>query len=76
LSSLTDPAGLALLLKNARLSRKEYGRFGRSYQPYWAVRALLLQRLGNMPEILDAYDSAIVLTEDPDSNERRNQDVH
>jgi predicted RNA polymerase sigma factor len=36
-----------------------------AYQPYWAVRAHLLQRLGKTPEALDAYDRAIGLTEDP-----------
>jgi len=36
-----------------------------SYQPYWAVRAHLLQQLGKTPEALDAYDRAIGLTEDP-----------
>jgi predicted RNA polymerase sigma factor len=36
-----------------------------SYQPYWAVRAHLLQQLGNTPEALDAYDRAIGLAEDP-----------
>ena len=36
-----------------------------SYQPYWAVRAHLLQRLGKTPEALDAFDRAIGLTEDP-----------
>jgi RNA polymerase sigma-70 factor (ECF subfamily) len=36
-----------------------------TYQPYWAVRAHLLQRLGKTPEALDAYDRAIGLTEDP-----------
>ncbi|HXC00626.1 MAG TPA: DUF6596 domain-containing protein [Terriglobales bacterium] len=36
-----------------------------SYQPYWAVRAHLLQRLGKTPEALDAYDRAIGLAEDP-----------
>jgi RNA polymerase sigma-70 factor (ECF subfamily) len=36
-----------------------------SYQPYWAVRAHLLQRLGKKPEALDAYDRAIGLAEDP-----------
>jgi RNA polymerase sigma-70 factor (ECF subfamily) len=35
------------------------------YQPYWAVRAHLLQRLGKTPEALDAFDRAIGLTEDP-----------
>ncbi len=35
------------------------------YQPYWAVRAHLLQRLGRTPEAKDAYDRAIGLTEDP-----------
>ena len=36
-----------------------------SYQPYWAVRAHLLQQLGETPEALDAYDRAIGLAEDP-----------
>jgi len=36
-----------------------------AYQPYWAVRAHLLQRLGKKPEALDAVDRAIGLTEDP-----------
>ncbi len=36
-----------------------------AYQPYWAVRAHLLQRLGRTPEAKDAYDRAIGLTEDP-----------
>ena len=35
-----------------------------SYQPYWAVRAHLLQRLGKTSEALDAYDRAIGLAED------------
>jgi RNA polymerase sigma-70 factor (ECF subfamily) len=36
-----------------------------SYQPYWAVRAHLLQRLGKTPEAVDAFDRAIGLAEDP-----------
>jgi RNA polymerase sigma factor (sigma-70 family) len=36
-----------------------------SYQPYWAVRAHLLQRLGKTSEARDAYDRAIGLAEDP-----------
>jgi predicted RNA polymerase sigma factor len=36
-----------------------------SYQPYWAVRAHLLRRLGKTPQALDAFDRAIGLTEDP-----------
>ncbi len=36
-----------------------------AYQPYWAVRAHLLQRLGKAAEALDAFDRAIGLTEDP-----------
>ncbi|MGC2197645.1 MAG: RNA polymerase subunit sigma-70, partial [Terriglobales bacterium] len=36
-----------------------------SYQPYWAVRAHLLQQLRKTPEALDAYDRAIGLAEDP-----------
>jgi len=35
------------------------------YQPYWAVRAHLLQRLGKTPEAWDAFDRAIGLAEDP-----------
>jgi len=35
------------------------------YQPYWAVRANLLQRLGKTREAADAYDRAIGLAEDP-----------
>ncbi len=35
------------------------------YQPYWAVRAHLLQKLGNKPEAMDAYNRAIGLAEDP-----------
>ena len=33
-------------------------------QPYWAVRAHLLQQLGNTSEAADAFDRAIGLTED------------
>jgi predicted RNA polymerase sigma factor len=36
-----------------------------SYQPYWAVRAHLLQRLGKNRDAADAYDRAIGLAEDP-----------
>ncbi len=35
------------------------------YQPYWAVRAHLLQLLGKRPEAQHAYDRAIGLAEDP-----------
>jgi RNA polymerase sigma-70 factor (ECF subfamily) len=35
------------------------------YQPYWAVRAHLLRRLGQTAKSLDAYSRAIGLTEDP-----------
>jgi RNA polymerase sigma-70 factor (ECF subfamily) len=35
------------------------------YQPYWAVRAHLLQLAGKRPECLEAYDRAIGLAEDP-----------
>jgi predicted RNA polymerase sigma factor len=35
------------------------------YQPYWAVRAHLLQRLGKTSEASDAYDRAAGLAEDP-----------
>jgi predicted RNA polymerase sigma factor len=35
------------------------------YQPYWAVRAHLLQRLGKKTEASDAYNRAIGLAEDP-----------
>jgi len=36
-----------------------------AYQPYWAVRAHLLQRLGRTTEASEAYDRAIGLAEDP-----------
>jgi predicted RNA polymerase sigma factor len=36
-----------------------------AYQPYWAVRAHLLQRVGKRPEALEAYNRAIGLAEDP-----------
>jgi RNA polymerase sigma-70 factor (ECF subfamily) len=35
------------------------------YQPYWAVRAHLLQRQGKTSEFKDTYDRAIGLAEDP-----------
>lgn len=35
-----------------------------SYQPYWAVRAHLLQRLGRVTEAFSAFDMAIGLSED------------
>ena len=35
------------------------------YQPYWAVRAHLLQRLAKTSEAADAFDRAIGLAEDP-----------
>jgi len=36
-----------------------------AYQPYWAVRAHLLQRIGKTAEAVDAFDRAIGLAEDP-----------
>lgn len=36
-----------------------------TYQPYWAVRAHLLQRVGRSGEAADAFYRAIGLTEDP-----------
>jgi predicted RNA polymerase sigma factor len=35
------------------------------YQPYWAVRAHFLQRLGRLAEAFAAFDRAIGLAEDP-----------
>ena len=35
------------------------------YQPYWTVRAHLLQKLGNKPGALDTCNRAIGLAEDP-----------
>jgi RNA polymerase sigma-70 factor, ECF subfamily len=35
------------------------------YQPYWAVRGHLLQRMGKTSEAADAFDRAIGLAEDP-----------
>jgi RNA polymerase sigma-70 factor (ECF subfamily) len=34
------------------------------YQPYWAVRAHLLQQLGRQHDAFDAFDRAIGLAED------------
>jgi predicted RNA polymerase sigma factor len=36
-----------------------------AYQPYWAVRAHLLQRLGKTSQASDAFERAIGLAEDP-----------
>jgi predicted RNA polymerase sigma factor len=36
-----------------------------AYQPYWAVRAHLLQRLGKASAAVEAFDRAIGLAEDP-----------
>jgi predicted RNA polymerase sigma factor len=36
-----------------------------AYQPYWAVRAHLLQLLEKSPQAVDAFDRAIGLAEDP-----------
>jgi RNA polymerase sigma-70 factor (ECF subfamily) len=36
-----------------------------AFQPYWAVRAHLLRRLGRLPEALHAFDRAIGLADDP-----------
>jgi RNA polymerase sigma-70 factor (ECF subfamily) len=35
-----------------------------AYQPYWAVRAHLLSRLGRASEAVDAFDRAIALSDD------------
>ncbi|MBZ9855682.1 RNA polymerase sigma factor [Mesorhizobium sp. CA13] len=35
------------------------------YQPYWAARAGLLARLGQVPQAVEAYDRAIGLESDP-----------
>jgi predicted RNA polymerase sigma factor len=51
-------AGLAVL------DRIEPGLVA-DYQPYWAVRAHLLQQLGSIPESKTAFDRAIGLAEDP-----------
>lgn len=51
-------AGLSLLdaIDHAAIS---------NYQPYWAVRAHLLQRIGKKDEAVENFDRAIGLTEDP-----------
>ena len=36
----------------------------RSYQPYWALAAHLLKRMGRLPEAEEAYNRAIGLCED------------
>jgi predicted RNA polymerase sigma factor len=51
-------AGLAAL---DRIGREAVS----GYQPYWAVRAHLLQRLDKTSEAADAFDRAIGLAEDP-----------
>jgi predicted RNA polymerase sigma factor len=51
-------AGLAVL------DRIEPGLVA-DYQPYWAVRAHLLQQIGRIPESKTAFDRAIGLAEDP-----------
>src|SRR5271156_5909948 len=51
-------AGLAVL---DRIDRDAVS----GYQPYWAVRAHLLQRLGKTSEAAAAFDRAIGLAEDP-----------
>ncbi|HSC30835.1 MAG TPA: DUF6596 domain-containing protein [Gemmatimonadaceae bacterium] len=59
LAEATAPAaGLAALdaMPRERIS---------TYQPYWAVRAHLLQRLGRSCDATNAFDRAIGLTEDP-----------
>jgi predicted RNA polymerase sigma factor len=48
----------------AALDQIELGSVS-DYQPYWAVRAHLLQRLGKSREAFDAFDRAIGLAEDP-----------
>jgi predicted RNA polymerase sigma factor len=40
-----------------------------NYQPYWAVRAHLLQRAGLPRAAVDAFDRAIGLTEEPSTRE-------
>jgi predicted RNA polymerase sigma factor len=49
-------AGLAILDTTEEVS---------TYQPYWAVRAHLLQQLGKTAEASEAYDRAVGLAEDP-----------
>lgn len=41
------------------------GEMVSTYQPYWAVRAHLLQQMGRSGEARDAFERAIGLTEDP-----------
>jgi predicted RNA polymerase sigma factor len=54
----TGPAEGLAVLDNIELQP------ARSYQPYWAVRAHLLQLLDRTTESFDAYDRAISLAED------------
>jgi RNA polymerase sigma-70 factor (ECF subfamily) len=58
----TPQAGLAIL---ESIDREAVS----AYQPYWAVRAHLLQKLGKTTEAADAYDRAIGLAEDPSVRE-------
>jgi RNA polymerase sigma-70 factor (ECF subfamily) len=50
---------------SADFSLKPPSNLCADYQPYWAVRAHVLQRLGKAREAADAYDRAIGLAEDP-----------
>jgi RNA polymerase sigma-70 factor (ECF subfamily) len=52
-------AGLSLLDKIAHEARLA------TYQPYWAARAELLARVGNLAEARAAYDQAMGLEVDP-----------
>lgn len=51
-------AGLALLWELPKTTAA-------AYQPYWALKAHLLAKLGAIPDALEAYDRAIGLSDDP-----------
>lgn len=52
---------LATISREVRLARRPVVE----YQPYWAARAELLSRLGDVAAAREAYDQAIGLEADP-----------
>jgi RNA polymerase sigma-70 factor, ECF subfamily len=59
LAEAGDPAGARVILDAVDPAHAAI------YQPWWAVRAAVLARLGDVPGAWDAYGQAIALTADP-----------
>jgi RNA polymerase sigma-70 factor (ECF subfamily) len=71
------PSPVVLLNRAAAIARRDGAEAGlaaldalaapalRSYQPYWALRADLLARLGRAAEARAAYDEAVARERDP-----------